>query len=385
MASLPFVIFHFVPLLAIFTGIGWHDWMILLVTYWVRVFFITAGYHRYFGHRSYKTSRWFQFVLAFGGSMAVQKGPLWWAGNHRLHHRFSDTVQDAHSPIKGVFFSHVGWILATRADPTPEDVISDFAKFPELRFLNRHDWIGPWLLAVLCLWWGGWSGLVVGFFLSTVMTWHATFLVNSLAHLWGTRRYATADSSRNNFLIALLVMGEGWHNNHHHLQSSCRQGFKWWEIDMSYYVLRVLSWVRIVHDLKAPNPTAMRTALIKDGAYDIGMFRYHWDKATTRVASATQRTDLTDTRVRFSQLADETLAAAEELGRQTRRDPAVATAAADDDDGGRRRRGGRAARARLICCAPGVSHAEALTHRDALIMSPLGGSFLVSPPTAPEM
>ena len=160
------------------------------------------------------------------------------------------------------------------------------------------------------------------------MTWHATFLVNSLAHLWGTRRYATADSSRNNFLIALLVMGEGWHNNHHHLQSSCRQGFKWWEIDMSYYVLRVLSWVRIVHDLKAPNPTAMRTALIKDNAYDIGMFRYHWDKATTRVASATQRTDLTDTRVRFSQLADETLAAAEELGRQTRRDPAAGDDAA---------------------------------------------------------
>lgn len=320
--SVPFVLVHLVPVLTIFTGIGWADWKLLLITFWTRMFFITGGYHRYFAHRTYKTSRAFQLLLAFGGTTAVQQGPLWWAGHHRLHHRYTDTVQDVHSPIKGVFYSHVGWIMASQADETPLDAIADFAKYPELRFLNRNNWIGPWALALLCLWVGGWSGLLVGFFLSTVMLWHTTFLVNSAAHLWGTRRYATADSSRNNLLIALLTMGEGWHNNHHHIQSSCRQGFRWWEIDVTYYVLKVLSWLRIVRDIKAPNPTAMRTAVLADGAYDIGMFRFHWDKATTRVASATEREDLADARVELSRLADATLVAAEELGRRSRRPPA---------------------------------------------------------------
>ncbi len=317
-ASLPFVLVHFVPLLTILTGIGWHDWQMLLVTFFGRMFFITGGYHRYFAHKTYKTSRVFQFILALGGSTAVQKGALWWAGNHRLHHRFTDTVQDVHSPIKGVLYSHVGWILAPHADPTPTEAISDFTKYPELRFLNNHDFIGPWALAIGCYFWGGWSGLLVGFFLSTVMLWHATFLVNSMAHLVGTRRYATSDSSRNNAFVALVCMGEGWHNNHHHLQSSCRQGFKWWEIDVTYYILKFLSIFRIVWDIKRPNPTAKEAALIADGAYDIGMFRFHWDKATTRVASATQRDDLLEVRAEFSDLADRTLEAAERLGAQTR-------------------------------------------------------------------
>jgi stearoyl-CoA desaturase (delta-9 desaturase) len=319
-ASAPFVIFHFIPLLAIFTGIGWFDWQILLVTYWVRMFFITAGYHRYFAHRSYKTSRAFQFILAIGGTTAAQKGPLWWAGHHRNHHRFSDTVQDIHSPIKGVLFSHIGWVVCPATDAVP-DTIADFEKYPELRFLSRFDWIGPWALGIACYLVGGWSGLLVGFFLSTIILWHCTFLVNSMAHLWGTRRYATADSSRNNPLIAFLCMGEGWHNNHHHLQSSARQGFKWWEFDMSFYVLKFLSLFHIVWDIKKPNEKVKKTALISEGAYDIGMFRFHWDKATTRVGSAVARPDLEDIRAKFAGLADETLQAAEELGVATRKPP----------------------------------------------------------------
>ena len=329
--SIPFILVHFLPLLAIITGVGWHDWQILLVTYWVRMFFITAGYHRYFAHRTFKTSRVFQFILAFGGTTCAQKGPLWWSGNHRLHHRYTDTVQDAHSPIKGVLYSHVGWVLATKSDRVPTEAIEDFAKYPELRFFNRFDWIGPWLLAMGCLWWGGWSGLVTGFFLSTVMVWHCTFLVNSMAHLVGTRRYATEDSSRNNAFVAFVTMGEGWHNNHHHIQSSCRQGFRWWEFDMAYYVIKLLAVFHIVWDVKEPNEKVMQTALIKDGAYDIGMFRFHWDKATTRIAAATQRQDLSDARVEFSNLADATLVAAEKLGRLTRRPP-VTTSAVDVDD-----------------------------------------------------
>ncbi|MEI2652407.1 MAG: acyl-CoA desaturase [Microthrixaceae bacterium] len=318
-ASGVFLLVHLIPVLAIFTGIGWHDWQILLVTYWGRMFFITGGYHRYFAHKSYKTSRAFQFLLAFGGTTATQKGPLWWAGHHRLHHRFTDTVQDAHSPIKGVMFSHIGWIICPQSDETPTDAIADFNKVPELRWINKHDFVGPWALALLCLWWGGWSGLVVGFFLSTVLLWHTTFLVNSMAHLWGSRRFATEDSSRNNPLVAILTMGEGWHNNHHHIQSSCRQGFKWWEIDVTFYVLKFLSLFHIVWDIKKPNEKALATALIADGAYDIGMFQFHWDKATTRVAAATQRTDLEDARVAFSKAADDALVAAQELGRQSRR------------------------------------------------------------------
>ena len=336
-SSIPFVLVHVLPILTIFTGFGWHDWQILLWTYWVRMFFITAGYHRYFAHRAFRTNRVFQFILAFGGLTATQKGPLWWAGHHRLHHRYTDTVQDAHSPIKGVLFSHVGWILATRSDATPTESIADFNKFPELRFLNRNDWLGPWALAVACYFWGGWSGLLVGYFLSTVMLWHGTFLVNSMSHLMGSRRYATADSSRNNAFVAFFTLGEGWHNNHHHIQSSARQGFKWWEFDVTFYVLKLLSYLHIVTDLRKPNAKMLRTALISEGAYDIGMFEFHWDKATTRVAAATQRQDLADVRVEFAERADEALVAARELGRRSRR-PFVdlstgADGAIDPDDG----------------------------------------------------
>lgn len=323
LASFPFVLVHFVPLLAIFTGAEWADWRLLLITYWTRMFFITAGYHRYFAHKSYKTNRVVQFLLAFGGTMAAQKGPLWWAGHHRLHHRYTDTVRDVHSPIKGVIYSHVGWIVSERSKPTPFEAIADFAKYPELRFINKYDWIGPWTLGVACFLVGGWSGLLIGFLLSTVLVWHCTFLVNSMAHLWGTRRFATADSSRNNVLIAFLTMGEGWHNNHHHLQSSCRQGFRWYEIDASFYILKVLSWLGIVKDIKKPNAKALATARIKDGAFDIGMYEFHMDKAMTRVAaataSATGRADLDEARLEFTMRADDALASARELGRQTRR------------------------------------------------------------------
>ena len=317
-ASVPFVLMHLVPLAVIFTGVTWQSVQILLVTYWVRMFFITAGYHRYFAHRTFKTSRPVQFLLALGGTTATQKGPLWWAGHHRLHHRHTDTVADVHSPIKGVWYSHVGWILTDATSPTPEDAIADFARVPELRWLNRFDWVGPVALAVACAVWGGWSGLVVGYFLSTVLLWHSTFLVNSMAHLWGTRRYATRDSSRNNPLVALLTLGEGWHNNHHHMPTSARQGVRWWEIDVTYYVLRGLAALRVVRDLKVHHPKLCDTARLDRGAYDIGMFRFHWDKATTRVAVARERDDLDDLRVVLSTRADESLEAAERLGEESR-------------------------------------------------------------------
>jgi stearoyl-CoA desaturase (delta-9 desaturase) len=253
-ASVPFLVLHLMPLLVLLTGVTTVALVLLAVTFFGRMFFITAGYHRYFSHRSYKLGRGAQFVMAFGGGTACQKGVLWWAGYHRRHHRDADTERDVHSPREGFWWSHVGWILCDKYSATDTDSIKDFAHYPELRFLDRHDWIAPWALGITCFLIGGWSGLVVGFFVSNVLLWHSTFSVNSLAHVFGRRRYDTPDTSRNSLLVALATGGEGWHNNHHHFQSSARQGFFWWEIDVTYYALRLLRFLGIVRDLREPPP-----------------------------------------------------------------------------------------------------------------------------------
>lgn len=251
-ASIPFFVVHLLPLLAIFTGVPATTWILFAVTYWVRMFFITAGYHRYFAHRTFRTGRAFQFVLGVGGGTAVQKGPLWWAGHHRIHHRYADTVDDPHTPRKGFWWSHAGWILSDDTTPPPDGSMKDFEKFPELRFISRHDWIAPWTLGLVCFLLQGLPGLLIGFLLSTVALWHSTFLINSLAHVFGSRRYDTADTSRNNFALALLTMGEGWHNNHHRSAWIARQGRRWWEIDMTWYVLVVLEKLHVIWDVKRP-------------------------------------------------------------------------------------------------------------------------------------
>jgi stearoyl-CoA desaturase (delta-9 desaturase) len=248
--SIPFFLVHLSPLLIFFTGVTKTALALFVVTYFGRMFFLTATYHRYLAHRAFRLGRVSQFVFCFVGASAAQKGPLWWAGHHRSHHKFSDTTRDIHSPRDGFWWSHVGWILSDRYSETPYDDIQDFAKYPELRWLNKHDWVGPWSLGVVCFLIGGWSGLVVGFFASTVLLWHTTFIVNSLAHVFGHRRYETEDTSRNSLLIALVTGGEGWHNNHHRYQSSARQGFRWWQIDTTYYGLWLLARIGIVKDLR---------------------------------------------------------------------------------------------------------------------------------------
>jgi stearoyl-CoA desaturase (delta-9 desaturase) len=249
-SSIPFFAVHLVPLLAVFTGVTLRVVVLAFVTFAVRMFFVTAGYHRYFSHRSYRLGRVAQFVMAFGGTMAAQKGPLWWAAHHRNHHQFADTERDTHSPQNGFWWSHVGWILCDKFGASRHDKIRDFAKYPELRFLDKHDWIGPWTLGVICYLIGGWSGLLIGFFASTVVLWHVTFTVNSLAHVFGRRVYDTPDTSRNSVLVAVATGGEGWHNNHHRYPFAARQGFRWWQIDTTYYVLRGLSLIGIVRDLR---------------------------------------------------------------------------------------------------------------------------------------
>jgi stearoyl-CoA desaturase (Delta-9 desaturase) len=252
-AAIPFALVHLAVLGIFWTGVTTTAVIMCITLYLVRMWALTAGYHRYFSHRSYKTSRAFQFFLAFLGQTSAQRGVLWWAAIHRHHHRHSDTPEDVHSPKHaGFFFSHVGWIFSPQKNTADYSTIQDFAQYPELRFLDRMPYAPAVLLAVGCFLVGGWPGLFVGFFLSTVILYHGVFAINSVAHVVGKQRYVTADDSRNNWWLALITLGEGWHNNHHHYQSSTRQGFFWWEIDISYYVLKVLSWTGLVWDLRAP-------------------------------------------------------------------------------------------------------------------------------------
>jgi stearoyl-CoA desaturase (delta-9 desaturase) len=284
-ASIPFWLIHVLAVVGtIAFGVTPRALIVFLVMVWGREWFITAGYHRYFAHRSYKTSRAFQLFLAVGGATCAQKGPLWWAGNHREHHRYSDTELDIHSPLRGFWWSHVGWIVCDKYDAVPTERIKDFARFPELRFVDKWNGLFPWIAAVAAFLFAGLPGLFFGFMLGTVMLWHNTFLVNSLAHVMGRRRYVTDDTSRNSLLIAITTLGEGWHNNHHHLQSSARNGFYWWEIDVTYYVLKVLSWVGLVRDLKVPSAEVRDADKVADGNFDIGMFKAHWARAQATVA-----------------------------------------------------------------------------------------------------
>jgi stearoyl-CoA desaturase (delta-9 desaturase) len=251
--SLPMLLVHVAALGAFLLPFSWSLVWVCLATYWLRVFGITGGYHRYFSHRTYKTSRWFQFVMAWIGSMAVQKGVLWWSAHHRHHHRYSDLHGDLHSPgLQGFVWAHIGWILAPDYERTPIEKVPDLARFPELVWLNTWHLVPPVALAVALFLAGGLPWLVWGFFVSTVLCWHATFVINSLTHMFGRRRYVTKDDSRNSLVLALITMGEGWHNNHHYYQSSTRQGFFWWEIDLTYYVLRLLALVGLVWDLREP-------------------------------------------------------------------------------------------------------------------------------------
>ena len=256
---IPFALIHLACFAVIWTGFQAPDLMLCGVLYAIRMFAITGGYHRYFSHRSFKTSRVFQFLLAFVAQSSAQQGALWWAAHHRKHHKYSDTPQDVHSPLQsGFWFAHFGWIFSTTKSQADYDLMKDFMKFPELVWLNKYKHAPPVLLGVGVWLVSGWSGLVVGFFISTMLLFHCTFAINSLAHLIGKQSYVTGDDSRNNWFLALITFGEGWHNNHHYFQGSTRQGFHWWQIDFTYYVLKFLAFFRIVWDLRAPPATAVQ-------------------------------------------------------------------------------------------------------------------------------
>jgi stearoyl-CoA desaturase (Delta-9 desaturase) len=254
--SLPFLAVHAAAIAAPFLAPVTSGLVALAAAaYLVRMFGITAGYHRYFAHRAFKTGRGFQFVLAWLGGMSAQKGALWWAAHHRDHHRWSDAPADLHSPIQqGFWWSHVGWFLVRRHEATKVERIADFARYPELRWLDRWHLLPPVALGLGLFLAGGLPALLWGFCVSTALLWHGTFVINSLAHVIGRRRYETGDESRNSFALALITLGEGWHNNHHFHASTANQGWFWWELDVSYAVLRLLGLLGLVRDLRTPPP-----------------------------------------------------------------------------------------------------------------------------------
>lgn len=258
---IPFILIHFGALAALWTHFEWYLVWVALFLFVIRMFAITGFYHRYFAHKTFKTSRLMQFIFAFIGSTAAQRGPIWWASHHRRHHLNSDRHNDHHSPHTHHFlWSHMGWFLAKKNFLTDRKVVRDLIKFKELVLIDRFDWLPPVLLLLSLFVIGeylsltsGVSGLnmvIWGFCVSTILVYHCTFAVNSIAHLWGTQRYNTKEESKNNFFVALFTFGEGWHNNHHHFPGSIRQGFYWWEVDLTYYALRFLSFFGIVYNLR---------------------------------------------------------------------------------------------------------------------------------------
>jgi len=251
----PFVLVHLVAIGGVVaSGFSWKGLALAVALYYVRMFGVTAGYHRYFSHRTFRTGRVFQFLLAVLAVSSTQKGVLWWAAHHRQHHKASDQEGDLHSMKRdGFLWSHVLWLLADENDKTDEKRISDLTRFPELRWLDRFHLVPVVVLSVGLFVAGGWQALLWGYFVSTVLLWHGTFTINSLCHFVGKARYRTGDESKNSLVLALLTMGEGWHNNHHYYPRSTAQGFYWWEIDPTYYVLKALSWLGVVRDLHLPS------------------------------------------------------------------------------------------------------------------------------------
>jgi stearoyl-CoA desaturase (delta-9 desaturase) len=306
-SALPFALVHVGCLAAIWTGVTLQALVICVALYVLRMIAICGGYHRYFSHRSFATSRAFQFILALLAQTTTQKSVLWWAAVHRQHHLHSDTELDVHSPRhNGFLYSHLGWMFNRKFDKPDLSRVGDFTRYPELIWLHRYEQAPSIALALLCLAIAGWPGLVVGFFWSTVLLYHATFSINSLAHVHGKKRHVTGDDSRNNWLLALITMGEGWHNNHHAYQSSVRQGFKWWEIDPTYYVLRALSWLGVVWDMKAPpdavlhNEQRLGAKIVHRAAEQLAA-RFHPEAIALAICAALNGPQLNALRIKLSE------------------------------------------------------------------------------------
>jgi stearoyl-CoA desaturase (delta-9 desaturase) len=258
----PFILMHLGCLAVIWVGWTWLCVALAVALYVGRMFFITGFYHRYFSHRAFRAGRFFQLLMAVAGLTAIQRGPIWWAAHHRHNHRHSDQEVDLHSPsVWGTLWAHMFWFTTENAFITRTRNVPDLMRYPEMVWLDRFDWVVYLGFGLVCYASGmagqalGWDitggqSFVWGFLISTVLLYHGTYTINSLAHRFGTRRYATKDDSRNNWWLALVTLGEGWHNNHHHYPGAARQGFFWWEIDLTYLSLLALQKLGCIEGLR---------------------------------------------------------------------------------------------------------------------------------------
>lgn len=296
---IPFIILHVACLGIFYVGVSWFAVTFMLLFYLIRMFSIAAFFHRYLSHKTFQTSRIVQFVFVLIGTMSAQRGPLWWAAHHRYHHRFTDTEHDPHSSTYGFWYSHLGWFLNDYNFATRKEVVKDWLKYPELVWLDRFSLIivlltavsiyalGEWLAVVYpSLATSGLQLLVWGFVVSTVLLIHATLCINSLAHLYGSRDFETEDQSRNNLFLSIITLGEGWHNNHHYYAGSARQGFYWWQIDITYYLLKIMSWIGLVWGLKPIPARVYEFSKIAQSATKVNIFiKTNTNKSSTGESS----------------------------------------------------------------------------------------------------
>jgi len=272
--------FHLAILGAIWTGVSRVALIVGGMLYVIRAFGVTAGYHRLLAHGAYKTNRAVQFGLTLLGSLSTQGAPLWWVSHHRNHHRYTETPRDIHSPTRnGFWYSHIGWMMDKACFEGTASNVKDLLRYPEIKALQRYYPVVLLLQAIAIYALGAWLGsaypelgtsgpqmLVWALFISTVALWHATFMVNSVCHLWGNQQYNTGDHSTNNWIVATLTLGEGWHNNHHRFSASARHGLRWWQLDCTYLTLRLMQKLRLVRALKLPSDTQMATGLVNNPA-----------------------------------------------------------------------------------------------------------------------
>jgi stearoyl-CoA desaturase (delta-9 desaturase) len=263
-----FLLLQLSVLLVFTTHFSWTGVALCTGSYLIRMFAITGFYHRYFSHRTYRMARVTQFLAAFLGATATQKGPVWWASSHRKHHKESDTENDPHNSREGFWHSHWLWFLYKETETTDSESISDLEKYPEIRMIDNYWVVPPVMLGVGLFLIGGWHWTVYGYFVSTFFLSNGTYTINSLMHYWGKQQFDTGDESRNHWLLALITLGEGWHNNHHRYQASTRNGFFWNEIDITYLILKVMSWVGLVHDL-----TPVPAKILEEGRHNRDLCR----------------------------------------------------------------------------------------------------------------